>query len=147
MVFKILEMNFFRPNRIMFIFSAVPFIIYSLSSLDLHEVENCCDLFFQEIMFFKSVFCRVLTCSVWTLLWSHDVTLIGWICPSGGLPWPSQGGTPFLCAPVGVAVELDGWMKKIVSLQNLPSLSSLWGVACRGTCGRSPLWTVLFLRI
>jgi len=25
--FEIMEMNFFRPNRIMFIFSAVPFII------------------------------------------------------------------------------------------------------------------------
>lgn len=31
---EILEMNFFRPNRIMFIFSAVPFIvIHSPSSL------------------------------------------------------------------------------------------------------------------
>lgn len=51
---KVLEMNF-CPNRIMFIFSAVPYH-YSLSSLDLHEVENCCDLFFQEIMFFKVSF-------------------------------------------------------------------------------------------
>ena len=47
--FKIMEMNFFRPNRIMFIFSAVPLYHYSLSSsLDLHEVENCRDLFFSE---------------------------------------------------------------------------------------------------
>ena len=44
-------------------------------------------IFFREIMFLKSVFCRVLSCSVWTLLWPHDVTLRGWTCPSSGLPW------------------------------------------------------------
>lgn len=54
--FAILEMNFFRPDRIMFIFSAVPFY-YSLSSfLDLHDVENCWDLFFSRDHVFKSVF-------------------------------------------------------------------------------------------
>lgn len=90
--------------------------------------------FFREIMFLKSVFCRVLNGSVWTLLWPHDVTLIGWTCPSGGLCWPSQGGVPILCAPVGVAVELQGWMKRAVTPQTC-RLAALRGGVCTGTCG------------
>lgn len=43
---------------------------YSFSSLSVHEAENCRNLFFQEIMFFKSVFCRVVSGSLSTLLCS-----------------------------------------------------------------------------
>lgn len=63
--FEIMEMNFFHPNRIMFIFSAVPFIIiHSPPPSICMKLKIVAIYFFREIMFLKSVFCRVVSCSV-----------------------------------------------------------------------------------
>lgn len=53
LVFEILEMNF-HPNRIMFIFSAVPFIIHSPPPLICMKLKIVgIFFFFQEIMFLE----------------------------------------------------------------------------------------------
>lgn len=68
MAFEIVERNSFRPNRIMFIFSAVPFTIIHSPPPSICMKLKIVAIFFREIMFLKSVFGRVLSDSVKTLL-------------------------------------------------------------------------------
>lgn len=133
MAFEILEMNF-RPNRIMVIFFfSCTFNYYSpSSSLDLQEVGNYWDLFFSRDHVFKKCLLQSSKPSCLDSAVTPRRDLIGWTCPSSGLPWPPQGGAPFLCASAGVAVELEGRMKK-------PELMQTRHV--RGTAGWSPCGT------